>query len=332
MSKTVVGLFDGADQAQLVVQELKREGLTNTETYGSASGGGATGIQSKLTDAGVPGDEADLYADGIKSGGTLVLVRTDDTKATRAVEIMERHSSPGAQAGTAAPRHTGGITGKATSPGRAAGKEIRAQEVEEELRIGKRSVERTGARVSTHISERPVEKNINLHEEKVNVERRSVNRPATEADLRKGNEEFIVKERSEEPIVEKRARVVGEVVVSKESHDRQATVRDTVRRKDVHVDKEPGGTGTATGRGYSELESEFREHHRKHDKSGMDYNDAAPAYRYGADLAQGRRFKGKEWSGIKSDVKSDWDKYNPGTWSEAEPAIKFGWDKAHGKA
>jgi hypothetical protein len=328
MSKTVVGLFDGVDQANLVVQELKREGLTNTETYGAASGTGATGIQNKLNDAGVPHDEADFYADGIRSGGTVVLVRTDDTKANRAAEIMEHHSTRGAHAGTAALRGSSQTTGKATSPGRGAGKQIRAEEVEEEVRIGKRAVERTGARVSTHNSERPIEKNLNLHEEKVSVQRRAANRPASEADLRKGDEEFIVKERSEEPVVEKRARVVGEVVVSKESHDRQATIRDTVRRKDVHVDKEPGGTAT----GYSELESEFREHHRKHDKSGMDYEDAAPAYRYGADLAQGRRFKGKDWSSVKSEVKSDWEKYNADTWSEAEPAIKFGWDKAHGRA
>jgi uncharacterized protein (TIGR02271 family) len=326
MSKTVIGLFDGADQAQKCIQELKREGWNDAQTYGSASGTGSGNITSKLTDAGVPRDEADLYADGVRSGGTLVLVRTEDAKAPRAVEIMERHSTPGATAGRAN-ASSRGTTGKAaSSPGRGAGKEIKEEIVQEEINIGKRHVERKGARISTHISERPVEEKVTLREEEVHVERRAANRPASEADLRGRDEEIVITERSEEPVVEKRARVVGEVVVSKDSHERTATVRDTVRRKDVHVDKEPGSTSQPSTR----FESEFREHHRKHDKSDLSFDDARPAYRFGADLAESSRFKGKDWSSVKSEAKNTWEQYNPGTWNEAEHAVKFGWEKARG--
>jgi uncharacterized protein (TIGR02271 family) len=327
MSKTVVGLFDGADQAQKVVQELKREGLNDARTYGSASGTGTSNISGTLTDAGVPDAEADLYADGVKSGGTLVLVRTDDSKAPRAVEIMERYSTPGASAGQTSSKQR--TTGKASPmAGRGAGGQIKEEIVQEEISVGKRKVERPGARISTHISQRPVEENVRLREEEVHVERRSVNRPASEADFRGRDEEIVITETSEEPVVEKKARVVGEVVVSKESTERTAKVRDTVRRKDVHVDKEPGAT---TG-GHTRFESEFREHHRKHDKSGMSYEDASPAYRFGADLSESSRYKGKDWSSVKSNARSSWEQYNPGTWDEAEPAVKFGWENGRGSA
>ncbi|MDQ5851657.1 MAG: YsnF/AvaK domain-containing protein, partial [Chloroflexota bacterium] len=90
-------------------------------------------------------------------------------------------------------------------------------------------------------------------EERVNVERRPVERPAAEADfdhLQEGTLE--VRECREEPVVEKQARVVEEVVVGKEAQERTETVQDTVRRTDVDVQEIPGGersTGyTETGR------------------------------------------------------------------------------------
>ena len=50
---------------------------------------------------------------------------------------------------------------------------------------------------------------------------------------------FEVTERHEEPVVEKRAREVEEVVVRREANERVETVRDTVRETKVDVDKEP---------------------------------------------------------------------------------------------
>jgi uncharacterized protein (TIGR02271 family) len=135
--------------------------------------------------------------------------------------------------------------------GRDAGDEIRAEVVEEEIAIGKRQVEGGRVRVRTYVTERPVEKDVTLHEEHVHVERRAVDRPATPGDLTStGEEEIVVTERREEPVVQKRARVVEEIVVSKEEQDRTETVRDTVRRKDVRVEQDTPSTkpGSTPGR------------------------------------------------------------------------------------
>jgi uncharacterized protein (TIGR02271 family) len=120
--------------------------------------------------------------------------------------------------------------------------------IEEELRVGKREVEGGVVRVRTRVVERPVEEVVRLREERVNVERRPVNRPITEADLsafREGS--FELRERSEEAVVDKQARVVEEVAINKEVGERTETIRDTVRSTDVDVE----GTGGAKARGAS---------------------------------------------------------------------------------
>src|ERR687897_422513 len=50
------------------------------------------------------------------------------------------------------------------------------QEVEEELSVGKRKVASGGVRVTTSVSERPVQKTVTLREEEVEVERRPADR------------------------------------------------------------------------------------------------------------------------------------------------------------
>jgi uncharacterized protein (TIGR02271 family) len=117
--------------------------------------------------------------------------------------------------------------------------EARLPVVEEEVRIGKRQVERGGVRVRTEVSEKPVEEQVSLREEHVRVERRPVDRPATQADLNQALSEknLEVTERAEEAVVQKHARVVEEVVVGKEQTERTETVRDTARRTDVEVEK-----------------------------------------------------------------------------------------------
>jgi uncharacterized protein (TIGR02271 family) len=110
--------------------------------------------------------------------------------------------------------------------------------IEEELQVGKREVEKGGARVQTHVTEKPVEANVTLREEHVNVERHPVNREATESDLANFKEgEINVKTRAEEAVVNKQARVVEEVEIGKQVQERQETVRDTVRRTDVDVEE-----------------------------------------------------------------------------------------------
>jgi uncharacterized protein (TIGR02271 family) len=110
--------------------------------------------------------------------------------------------------------------------------------IEEVLKVGKREVQRGGVRVYTRTTERPIEQSVTLREEHAHVERRPVDREATEADLSDAfrDQTFDISETAEEPVVSKTARVVEEVDVGKEVSSRTANIKDTVRRTDVDVE------------------------------------------------------------------------------------------------
>ena len=105
---------------------------------------------------------------------------------------------------------------------------------EEQMVVDKRAVESGRVRVYGRVSETPVEESVQLRDERVNVERRAVDRPVTDAD-RKDDVVIEVTEMREEPVVGKQERVVEEIVVGKTAEERTETVRDKVRRKDVEI-------------------------------------------------------------------------------------------------
>lgn len=59
---------------------------------GAAAGGLTGGIVGALTQAGVSDDEAHVYAEGVRRGGTLVTARVSDADASRLEGILDRSS------------------------------------------------------------------------------------------------------------------------------------------------------------------------------------------------------------------------------------------------
>ena len=144
--------------------------------------------------------------------------------------------------------YTAASTGTGVSD-RVGAEDVAIPVVEEELKVGKRETESGGVRVTTRVEETPIVEQVTLREERVDVERRPVDRPVTDADLAAVQESvFEVQERSEELVVDKQARIVEEVVINKDVAERTETIQDTVRRTDVDVREIPGETRTT---GYS---------------------------------------------------------------------------------
>jgi uncharacterized protein (TIGR02271 family) len=110
---------------------------------------------------------------------------------------------------------------------------------EERLRVGKREAHAGRVRVRSYVTETPVEEQVTLREERVHVEQRPMDRPATAAEGALFQDRSIEAEESvEEAVVRKDVRVTGEVVVSKDSTEHTETIRDTVRRTEVDVDQD----------------------------------------------------------------------------------------------
>jgi uncharacterized protein (TIGR02271 family) len=287
MAKTVVGIFDEGTHAQMVVDELERMHFTNKNIHvlahnsvtgklrsfaaSNTSGGGEV---SSLTQFGVPVNDAQMYAEGVRRGGTLVAVsHIPDAQASAVVDLFHRHGVVDLERRAAFFRHAGytghdatqtaaashytsdQITAERqrysewdrTAPTTAAssttvhrGEQVTVPIIEEHLAVGKREVEKGRARIHTHVIETPVQEQVSLREEHVTVERHAVNREVSQADLSNAlhDRTIEVRETAEVPVVAKEARVVEEVTVGKQATQHTETIRDTVRRTDVDVDED----------------------------------------------------------------------------------------------
>jgi hypothetical protein len=114
MTTTAIGLFDGFSEAQrlihpLVAQGIRREDITlivNREAISVDDvlvagawgvnvdvGPASRGQRAALIELGVPADEAALYAESLRRGGTLVSVAAADAQVDAVVELMERSAT-----------------------------------------------------------------------------------------------------------------------------------------------------------------------------------------------------------------------------------------------
>ncbi|MDO9708872.1 YsnF/AvaK domain-containing protein [Paracraurococcus lichenis] len=111
--------------------------------------------------------------------------------------------------------------------------------VEERLRVGKRDVTLGRVRVRSYVVETPVEEQVRLREEHVQVQRRPVDRPLGAGEAATFQDRVIeATESAEEAVIDKQARVREEVVIRKDASERTQTVSDTVRRTEVEIEDE----------------------------------------------------------------------------------------------
>lgn len=344
MAKTAVALYDTENEAQQVVNELTNIGFSRSSIRMIDDNDSDT--VPTLTAAGLPHSDADAYFEGIRRGGHLVMITTEDDEIDTAVDIMDRYNSVNIQERAKMWRDEGwsmesdmdtiSSGRQATMSGRQGRsgtalhdhdqEEATIPVVEEELRVGKRQVESGSVRVRTHVEEKPVEETVNLREEHVNVERRPVNRAANPADLNafaEGTLEFS--EMAEEAVVDKQARVVEEVVVKKDAREHQQKVRDTVRRTDVDVERIDGDDEVHSDfAGYSTL---YRNHYNTNfASSGMGYEAYEPAYQYGSTLRNRANLRGRSWADVESQARTDWERDHRGTWERFKDAVRHGWE------
>lgn len=212
---------------------------------GAGVGAAAGGLLGSLTGAGVDEADAKGYAEHVGRGGTLVTVRASDEMATQVEYVLEHGEARVATAPVAA-ASTVGMAAPVAAPVMT-GTDDTLQVVKEGLVVGKREVEGGAVRVTSRVVETPVEEQVALHQERVVVERRPINRPLTGVAADAFRERTVsARAMSEEAVVGKEARVVEEIGLRKEVSDRVETVRDTVRETKVDVEEVPAAGVTTT--------------------------------------------------------------------------------------
>ena len=209
--------------------------------------------------------------------------------------------------------------------------------VREELEVGKRAVDLGTVRVFTRTETRPVEEQVQLHEERADIERRTVDRPASEADLKAFEGGSIeIHETAERAVVSKTARVVEEVVVGTEASTRTETVSEQLRNTVVDVDKSNARTmNSGMGTDNAMAEPGYRSHYQANMASmGGSYDDYAPAYQYGSSMRSDPRYADRSWDEVEADARNDWTNRNPdgeSTWEKTKQAVRHGWESMTGR-
>jgi len=203
------------------------------------------------------------------------------------------------------------------------------QGVEERIDVQKRAVEKGRVRVFTTVSERPVQADVTLREEKVTVDRRPVDRPLTAGDNPFQEKTIEMTERGEQAVINKTARVVEEVVVGKEATERTEKVTDTVRKTEIHVEKDAAAASTGVARAYADFDKDFQtDFGTRYAGKNYQYTTYEPVYRYGYTLATNDAYKGMDWDRVEAQARTSWQKDHPNQqWQDVKDSIRHAWDK-----
>lgn len=277
-SRTVTAFFDSRSEADAAIAELHDAGVddTNVSVRAGAEAGETTaigetehkGFFEALGDFFMPDDDREVYAEGLRRGGYIVAVTTDGTNDDFIYDILESRGSVDLDERASTWRSEGwesqrplttastgllddDLEGTAIleddvtySAGATAVEGITGRDddvipvVEETLKIGKRDISHGRVRIRSYVTETPVSEQVSLHQERVSIERRPVDRPLSNADAAFRDMTIEAQETTEEAVIAKEARVVEEIGLRKEGHDRVETVTDTVRKQEVEIEDE----------------------------------------------------------------------------------------------
>jgi uncharacterized protein (TIGR02271 family) len=289
MSRTVTALYDTRAEAESAKQRLSSAVDVESARIIDKESSGSQG--SSLGSLGISHEDRHAYGEGLNRGGFLLCAEVDsDENADEIVRILEQTSSVDLDdrqnnwksegwAPFGGSSGIGGGSDRGTETRRESGavQEEHIPIVEEHLNVGKRQVERGGARVRSYVRETPVHEQVQLREEHVSVERRPVNetlgRGALDRDSDMLQERTIeMTETAEVPVVEKEARVTEEMVIRKTAEERTEEIDDTVRRTEVEVDETSGqrdsafGFGGGSDQSSSESRADFERTDRDRDR------------------------------------------------------------------
>jgi uncharacterized protein (TIGR02271 family) len=257
--RTITAYFDSVQTAEQAAFDLAKE------VPGVRGQVFDTRNVDRLDDLYLPQGDAALVREGFRRGGGVVHADVPEERFEEVANVLESSGAVDLDAldaewrkegwtesatdtSTSTTTATMGVSTSAsgalsgTAPGTAAEQlgaagEERIPIVEERLRVGKREVGHGRVRIRSYVVETPVQEQVTLREERVNVERRPVDRPLTSADEALFQERTVeVTKTAEEAVVAKEARVVEEVTLRKTAEERTETVRDTVRRTEVDVE------------------------------------------------------------------------------------------------
>lgn len=316
--KTVIGLFEGSQEASQAYAALLQEGYARADldilTNDDKDDVPKLDNMRKF----VPTPDVDVYLEGVRQGGTIITANVSDSAVERAAGIMSSFHMVNIQ--NRANELKKVQNGLALSDPKIDDNVIEV--IEEDLQVGKTAVERGRMRIYSVVTEREVQQNVGLRDETIRIQRRPVNRNvAINPDLfREKSYEMV--EMDEIAQVSKTARVVEEVSLGKEVAEKIETIKETLRRQDVEIEE------VAAARPLQEYDNDFRSFVKdKLANKGVTFETLKPAFSFGHSLASREPFRSSPWTAVETDAKRIWEEKNPGTWDQNRAVVHYAWEK-----
>ncbi|HUS29930.1 MAG TPA: YsnF/AvaK domain-containing protein [Kofleriaceae bacterium] len=252
--KTIIAAFSDQTAAQNAINFLNSKGVTDAQLMSSNAGGD---MMSTFRTLNVPEERAQIYSEVMRRGALLIVAHVEDDARSLAHDLdkmgsldLDQAASRWRESGWTGYDASAGpfdATASATERSALVSESGRRRDsagardldvIEERVTVGKREVSKGGVRVRTSISERPVEEQVQLTEERIDIQRERVDEAISPnaADAGLTEDEFVVTARGEEAVVGKEARIVERVHVGKQADTRTETIRETERRRDVEVE------------------------------------------------------------------------------------------------
>ncbi len=261
---TLTAFFDNRTDAERAIERLHGSGVSehNVRMTEGAQEGASVASAPASKDKGFfealgamffPDEDRTTYAEGLSRGGYLVTVSglsadqhetaldilndegTVDLDARAATWRAEGWDSSRPAAGAMAAGFGEATTGFAERD-QTLGEGETISVVEEKLRVGKRDISHGRVRVRSYVREEPVSADVDLREERVEIERRLVDRAVAAGDDAFTERSIEAEEFREEAAVSKEARVVEEIGLRRDTETRRETVTDTERRTEVEIE------------------------------------------------------------------------------------------------
>ena len=330
---------------------------------GAGIGAAAGGIVGALVGAGIPEADAGFYAEGVRRGGTLVLVKSSDDMAQRAYDAMRRYGAVDVDERSGSWRESGwnsfdpnaepytgatdiddkwersskvGTTGGAVA-GAATGAAIGSAGGPVGMAVGGVA----GAVAGAGVGAAGDVAGESFEEGDFSTTGRSRDFDATTTTSRKdyntGTGATDIDDKWERS---SKVGTTGGAVAG-------AATGAAIGAAGGPVGMAVGGVaGAVAGAGvgaagdvagesfedaYGKYDNDFRTHYQTSaSNTGYTYDQYAPVYRYGYGLANDPMYRDRDWSMIETDARSRWEERNPGTWEQFKDSVRYAWDKARG--
>ncbi len=207
-------------------------------------------------------DQAEVYEDAMRTGGVVLSLRADEDQLPRALGILDAHEEL-TEHSAALPEDYAADDGLTTAPGAslnqpASGSDLSGSQpysatvrpsltgdeseedvlrlAEERLEVGKRLVSEGSTRVRRYTVTDQVSENVSLREQHAEIFRRPLSETGAPDQVDWSDKTIEVEETHEQPVVNKTAQIIEEVILRKEQSDRVETINDSVRRQEVDID------------------------------------------------------------------------------------------------